>query len=272
MKMTTLTIYFLVLTMCSAPHNDESVYHEVADLMDFSTASQAPVEMKSTSMRQKSEQSPMVIRTGNMEIEVKEITDAQVKLKQTIDQYKGSITNESTNNYPGRNSLNYTIRVDASQFDSFLAEVEKIGIYLTSKSINGRDVTEEFIDNEARLKNQKLAEEKYRELLKQAKTVADIIQVENELARIRQDIESREARSQYLKDQVAMSTLYLNMYQQIEVVANSPSEQFGKRLIRSIYQGWKNVVSFTLWMLSLWPFIILFVVIGYWWRRRRNKK
>jgi hypothetical protein len=109
------------------------------------------------------------------------------------------ISNESQNNYGERLQYNQMIRVPADQFDLLLQKIEGEAVNVESKNIHTQDVTEEFIDVEARLKTKKELETRYRELLKQAKTVQDIVSIEGQIAAVRSEIESMEG-SPYLPE------------------------------------------------------------------------
>ena len=95
------------------------------------------------------------------------------------------------------------IRVPADRFDELLLIIEPLASKIESKNINTQDVTEEFIDVETRLKTKKELETRYLEILKQAKTVTDIISIESQIATVRSEIESMEGRINYLKNQVS---------------------------------------------------------------------
>ena len=76
-----------------------------------------------------------------------------------------------------------------------------------------KDVTEEYTDVVIRLKNKKEAEKRFLEILKQTKTIKEILDVEEHLREIREEIESKEGRLKFLNDQVSYSTINLSIYQ-----------------------------------------------------------
>ncbi|NLY88447.1 MAG: DUF4349 domain-containing protein [Firmicutes bacterium] len=100
------------------------------------------------------------------------------------------------------------LRLPAPALEAALAAIGGLG-KIVEESLTGRDITEEYYDLEARLKNKKRQEERYLEILQAAKTVDEVLKVERELERIRGDIESMEGRFRYLQDQTEMATLNL---------------------------------------------------------------
>jgi hypothetical protein len=99
-----------------------------------------------------------------------------------------------------------TVRIPQSGFISVMDEIKAIGA-VTSKSISGRDVTEEFVDLSARLGNLERQELRLLEILNMTTTVDEVLDVERELGRVRGEIESLTGRLNYLNDRVDLSTI-----------------------------------------------------------------
>jgi hypothetical protein len=135
-------------------------------------------------------------------------------------------------------------------------------------SIDAKDVTEEYIDVEARLKTKKELEQKYLALLKQAKSVSDILSIEHQAGIIRAEIESMQGRINYLRDQVAFSTIRINYYQTI-----GTDFGFTSKFVASMKKGWDNLLLFLIGLTTIWPFL-LFIGASTWFylRRRKNRR
>jgi hypothetical protein len=160
------------------------------------------------------------------------------------------------------------IRVPSSQYDSMVESIERVGEKTDSKSVNVQDVTEEYIDVEARLKTKQELEARYREILKQAHTVTDILSVETNLNNVRAEIESMEGLLKYLISQVSFSTLNLNFYQKI-----STDYGFHGKFVEGLSNGWTNFLTFFIGLANIWPFLILIgsaIWIFIRWRRRKK--
>lgn len=104
--------------------------------------------------------------------------------------------------------IHMRLRLPAPALETVIAAIGGLG-KVVEKSLTGSDVTEEYYDLEARLKNKKRQEERYLEILQAAKTVDEVLKVERELERIRGEIESMEGRFRYLQDQTELATLNL---------------------------------------------------------------
>jgi len=114
------------------------------------------------------------------------------QILESVDKYEGYIASDEEYKYKGGISNTIVIRVPAENFDELLADATKGVSKFDSKNITVKDVTEEFLDIQARLKTKKELENRYLELLKKAKSVPEILEVERQLGQLRADIESIE--------------------------------------------------------------------------------
>lgn len=213
-----------------------------------------------------------LIKTGEISFTSKSMTETKLFLQKSILQCHGYISSENAESHHTNPTETLTVRVPAARFDTLLSWIEqRIGKF-DSKKIDIDDVTEEFVDIEARLNTKKQLEARYLELLKKANSMDDILKIEKELTTIREDIESTEGRLRYLNNQVGYSTLKITYYE-------GKTEQgfgFGKRLKDGLASGgtgflWFLVILVQLWPLWLMGFLLWFSIsrlIGY----RRKKR
>lgn len=209
-----------------------------------------------------------LIKNGSIEFEVGSVTDTKEKINSLVKEAGGYISSDNQNNYSGSPRFEQVARIPADKLDDFVSKIEALAKKVDSKSISTQDVTEEFIDVETRLATKKELETRYRELLKQAKSVKDIIEVEAQLNNVRSEIESMEGRLKYLNSQVSFSTLNISYYQ-----VASGNYGFASRFFNSFGEGWRNLLDFIIGLFAAWPFVII-IGVGAWlfirWRRKRN--
>lgn len=151
-----------------------------------------------------------VITTADLAIDVDDASAAVDEII-SITQVAGGFVSSSSvyDNYYGESTgkAGYvTVRIPQSGFTSVMGEIEALGT-VTSKSISGRDVTEEYVDLSARLGNLERQELRLLEILNMTTTVDEVLDVERELGRIRGEIESLTGRLNYLNDRVDLSTI-----------------------------------------------------------------
>lgn len=212
-----------------------------------------------------------IITTANLNIEVKALEAFETAIKGLLEQYKAHITNQSRNDNDNRTDAYYTIRVPKENFDQLFNALKPLAKKVEFQSLNQQDVTEQFIDLETRLKNRKALEERYRELLKKATNVNDIMSIERQLNQVRSEIESQEGRLKYLNDQVDMSTIQLNAFELKPYVYQPESQDnFGQRVLKSLENGWHGLIKGLIWLVSLWPLWLLFIVLYIYFKSKRK--
>lgn len=203
-----------------------------------------------------------LIRNASLRFEVEDYVQTRKRIGDIVHLTKAYISSERESRTEYQISNTMKIRVVASKFgmivDSLIGQAKS----LDEKRITVEDVTEEFIDVQARLKAQRDVEGRYLEILKKAGTVEDILAVEQKLGEIREKIESKEGRLQYLTHQVSYSTVNVGFYENQEVTPKTRPGYF-KRLAVSFLGGWTGLTEFILGIVALWPFLLIMTGAGY---------
>lgn len=215
-----------------------------------------------------------IIKDGSLSIKVDDLEKAKRDADSLVAFFNGYYGSENIWNDDNATTYSLTVRIPALSFEKFIAAMESGGGQITNKSVNTRDVTTEFIDLESRLENKRDYLARYRELLKQAKTVKDIIEIEQQIRVIVEEIESSEGRLKYLSDQVSYSTLNLTLTKEKGYTFRPPVKgSFAERLKRALSGGWNGLVSFALLLVRMWPaWIILAVAVPLFRIYRRRRK
>jgi hypothetical protein len=208
----------------------------------------------------------IIIKNASLGLEVASYDVAFAQIQRLAEGADGFIT--GSNAYLRNDKVKtgtVTLRVPANQFESMLAELKKFAEKVENENLSGNDITEEFYDLTARLENKKRAETRYQDILKSAKSVKDILEVEQALTNVREEIERLEGRKRYLSDQAAMSTITINLHEPYPLMAQG-SGSFMAQVIRGFergVQGFAEVTSacITFVIAGLPVFVLGFVVI-----------
>ncbi len=201
-----------------------------------------------------------LIKHGKVEMIPTSVDESQKEIFDLVDQYGGYISSQLHNNNHGYNSVNLEVKIPTLQFDDFFAEILTIDGDIQHQNINVNDVTEEFIDVQSRIQTKKEVENRYRELLKRAKNIEEVLKVERELASLRSDIESFEGRLNFLKNKTNYSTLTVELNEKVDFV---PSRNgFGEKVVQAFGNGWAFVQFLTLGIISIWP-VLFFIPLVY---------
>ena len=239
----------------------------VAPSMEESQQSGSPQSAENIKVEQQK-----IIRNGTMNIKVKNAPETRRELSALLDKHKAYVGNEQLNNTDYETTYSVQIRVPANHLDSLVADIEALTGTVTFKSIEAKDVTEEYIDLESRLANKKAYLEQYRTLLKSAHSIEDILKVQEQIRVLEEEIESVTGRLKYLTNQVDLSTLQLTITETKDYVYRPDRRiNFFERLKESISGGWYGFVNFILYLMVLWPFWIIIIVL-IWFLLRYNKK
>lgn len=209
-----------------------------------------------------------VIKEGEIKFEVADIIKTKSLIAKTVQELNGYISKDEVFDYSDKLEHRLVIRVPGEKFDLLLSKVSESAEKLDSKNINILDVTEEYIDIETRVKTKKEIEDRYKILLKQATKVEEILSIEKEIGKLREEIESIEGRLRYLKDRISLSSLTVTYYQKTNS-AFGFSSKFGQ----AIRNGWDGFLLFCIGVTNLWVFILLAILGAYIYMRfKRTKK
>lgn len=212
-----------------------------------------------------------IIKTGDIRFETNDLAETYNKITTAAQKYNAIVQNDTEGKDYGSVFRRIIVRVPSKNFDSFLSEISKGVAYFDNKEIASQDVTEEYIDINARLKAKKVLESRYLELLEKAKKVTEMLEIERQLSLIREEIESKEGQIRYMQSQISMSTITIEFYKNI---ANEGGARisYGSKIGNALLSGFNGISSFFIGLLSIWPFLIILALGFYFIRKRFTKK
>lgn len=245
----------LLLAACANKGDSSPQMFGVDAAAEVSPAYTTQSEQKGDEQVAKSDNSiePKIIKTGNISIETSDVYKTKELIYKYVRQFSGWISAENFSSYDGRTYYSMSVRVPAKFFDPMLDSISRSGKRVDNKNVYIQDITEEFIDIEARLKTKKELEARYLELLKKATKVEEMLSIEKAIGVLRSDIESIEGRYKYMKSAVDYSTLEISYYE--------PTKNFGNKLVDAIKTGWNAILWVLVAIVKAWAVILLAVVL-----------
>jgi hypothetical protein len=174
-------------------------------------------------------------------------------LTQLVAKNQGYIISNNQTKLDQITEYKINFKVPFQKFDAVLLEIEKNGGVLLSKSVSSDDVTEEFIDNESQVKAQKELELRYLQLVKQAKTIKDMLEIEAKLSEVRGSIERVEGRQRFLNNNTQFSQFEITILDKESKLSNN----YFTKLKNSFTEGWDNIFTIFLWIIELLPFFLV---------------
>jgi hypothetical protein len=152
----------------------------------------------------------MLIWKAALTVEVDDVKEAAARATVVTEKAGGYVEQKSDSGEKDDKSACLTIRVPADKFKSAVAGLENLGT-VTDRNVTGQDVTEQYVDVEARLKNKIVLRDRLQKLLDRADAVKDILSIETELNRVQGDIDSMTAQLKALKGRVDYATITLSL-------------------------------------------------------------
>ncbi|MEK3716341.1 DUF4349 domain-containing protein [Paenibacillus sp. FSL R7-0333] len=154
-----------------------------------------------------------LIYKANLNMEVSDYGAAQTEVRNMVTLAGGYIIEFSENMSEYEQGGTFILKVPAAGFSPFLNNLEKIKHEKLQRSIQGQDVSEEYVDLESRLKAKQMMEAQYIDFMKKATKPADLVQFANQLGEIQEQIEQIKGRMRYIDQNVSFSTVELRLYQ-----------------------------------------------------------
>lgn len=275
--MRTLRLFpFILLAACSGRGSDESAVQDSS--MDFAHATPAPAAAPApqgiatrevahrslgkgvTSVAASGaasagsalpagaslQQSSAIIRTGNASVEVPELDTAVARVRRLASALGGYVANTSLQGGADEvASAVVELKLPAGRFDEAIAGLDPVGD-VESVSVEAQDVGEELVDLEARVANARRLETRLVELLAtRTGRLEDVLAVERELARVREEIERLEGRLRYLRTRVAVSTLVVSLHEPRPILGQTDNP-----IAEAVRDAWRNFVATVAMMIA----------------------
>lgn len=215
-----------------------------------------------------------IIRNADLVLETMEYDAALEKVPDLAEQAGGYVESSSSNGIslyergssrPSRRSAYFTVRVPAENLDSFISTLSG-EFNLLNKSESSSDISDQYYDTQAHLSNLQIQEKRLLELLEQAGKLADLLEIEKELADVRYQIETLTATMKRMDSQVSYSTVNLSLEEVVEYQeVSTPPRTFGDRLSGTFKDSWNNFLdvceSILFTIIYIAPLLLLLAVV-----------
>ncbi|MBT2765304.1 DUF4349 domain-containing protein [Paenibacillus sp. ISL-20] len=219
---------------------------------------------------------------ANIVMEIQDYGKAQSEVRNTVTLSGGYIVNFSETQSSSEKGGTFIVKVPANDFSSFLNRLENIAHENLQRSIEGQDVTEEYVDLESRLKAKQIMEEQYVAFMKKATKTTDLVAFANELERIQSEIEQMKGRMRYIDQNVSYSTVEIRLYEtpqkKDDPKTSAIQAPLGQRISQA-FQGSIDVITIIVqWIIVILsgslPVLVIaaFVLLILWLARRSGQR
>ncbi|HEU5138818.1 MAG TPA: DUF4349 domain-containing protein, partial [Bacillales bacterium] len=222
----------------------------------------------------------MVIYNAHMTVTVAKFQEARNDIQSLVSDAGGYIVQSSVHRTENNmQSGNMTARIPQPKFQAFLAQVEKVADTVKERSINGRDVTRQYIDLQSRLKAKVAVQQRLNQFLKKAKDSDALLDISNQLANVQEEIEQIKGEMKYLENHSAMATVSISLLetdnglkQQEDLDTWGKTKQAFVDSINTLLAFASGLFIFIIGYSPILIILLVIVVIGYIVYRRQKRK
>src|SRR5579864_8815231 len=222
-----------------------------------------------------------IIRNGSLDLLVNDVGQSITKIGSIVTGV-GGFVEKSTQTNSGGHSASVTVRVPAARLDPVIVQIKALATTVDRESVEARDVTREYIDLDARLRNAQAEEAQYLQILKRATTIKDTLDVTEKLADVRGRVEQMQGEMKFLTAQIDMSTLEIQLRAEADAAVAGihwrPLRQAkiaASEMVVGLADWVDSVVAFfinlpliAVWLLSILVLVVVVVrVLRFFWRR-----
>lgn len=221
----------------------------------------------------------LVIQESNMSLLVKDVVDARNKILEYTNANGGYMVNTSTINPQDAPTATVVIRIPSNKLQEALDHFHSLSVKVVSENLTGRDVTDQYVDIEARLATYEKTKSKFESILDQATEIQDVTNLTREIINIQNQIDSLKGQQDALEKnaQLAKLTIYLSTDE--IALPYAPSETFRPNIIfklavRSLIGSLRKLATVAIWIgvyAIVWvPALLAYIFVRKWLKKRKT--
>ena len=210
----------------------------------------------------------LVIRDTSLSLVVDDVAASLNKIEMETERLGGFLVNSNLNTPEGASSGMITVRVPETRRAEAMEMFKGLAVRVVSENVNGRDVTDEYVDIEERMVVLEKTKTKFESILDSASEVGDLLQVQRELTNIQVQIDNLKGRAEYLDKSASLSLIHVYLSTDELALPYTPDEVWRpivvfKEAIRSLIKSARGSVNWVIWAAVYTPIWLPVVVIGW---------
>ena len=187
----------------------------------------------------------MIAREASLSVDVEKLEDFDTSVKSYVDEYNGYFEKADIQNYDSEYSCYrygyYTVRIPADKLDAFLGVMDENAI-VTEKNVSSEDITLDYVDNEAKIKNLIIERDNLQQLLEVTTEVSDMIQIQDRLSNLQSTLDSYQAQKRYMEGRVAYSKVEISAREEREI-EHPVKAAFEINFVERVIEGMSTAVD-----------------------------
>lgn len=281
-----LMLFAVLLSACSNPFTSKSGgsyddYYDYAYEESYMSAEPMMIMadgdygFDDSAARTEGEVEQKIIKSGSLDLHVDDVQETAELIEDAVLEWGGSVLYQNVSRGSSSYYADIQIRVPADGFDSAMDSLKELSIYVENEWTNADDVTDAYMDLEARLNNAYVEEDAYLDLMDRAGTITEILEVTRALSDVRSDIEYMESQMSYYDTRVAFSTIDIYLTEDESVSAVTEKWRPGST-VTDAFADWlvflQGLLDGVIYLAIFgWPIVIL-GWLGWKWLGRGKKK
>lgn len=210
-----------------------------------------------------------IIKVGSLELRVEDAGKASDRVK-TIVTGKGGFVESSSMNDTGEGprTAELVVRVPVTAFEAAMSEIKGAAVVVLNEEVAGQDITEEFVDLEADLRNARAEEASYLEIMKRSGKIEEVLMVAERLADVRGRIQRLEGRKRFLENKTDLATINVTLTEETRVSIPTKTwrplevlRQSGLELVQTLQAFVDFLIRFVIGLVAIIPFLAFTALI-----------
>lgn len=218
----------------------------------------------------------LVVRNSQMSLLVENVREVQKAIIAKAENLGGYMVDSRVDSPFGIDSSTVTVRIPEPKLNEVLEYFRSLGVRVVSENLVGRDVTDEYVDLEARLATLQKTKSKFEEILEKAEKIQDILQVQREIIILQSQIDNLKGRQQYLEKTAQSSRVTVYLSTDELALPYAPTQPWRPKVIfkqatRSLIKTFRSAGVLGIW-LSVYAIVWLPLLLIIWYIKKRVKK
>jgi Domain of unknown function (DUF4349) len=200
---------------------------------------------------------PRIIRTAELNLQVADSKASLKKVEELAKAESGFVESSTLR----EDAADVTMRVPSARLDEVRGKLREFAVRVMQDSVGASDITKQYYDSEARLRNLRAQEQQFLEIMKKAHTVPDVLAVTKSLDEVREQIEQDDADFRRMKDQVELAKIDVHLRSQSAAGVHWSAGASTRSAWNDLLESLASVGDFLIWLLVNIPVIVLWIVI-----------
>ncbi len=208
----------------------------------------------------------MVVKDTTLSLKVNDVSDTVQKIEASATSFGGYLVNSNVSVPEGASSGSIEVRVPSEKRTEALEQFKSFGVKTVSEYVSGHDVTDQYVDNEERLRILESTKDKFEAILDNAVTVNEMLTVQRELLNLQQQIDNIKGQQQYVEGTTKLTRISVYLSTDELALPYAPVQSWRpgvvlKEAVRSLMMNVRSVLSLLIWVAVYLPAVIVVIVL-----------